>query len=119
MSLSRNTKPSIVVKVLSVTECSNMKLKKTSEYLNQQGVTACKRFRIKKDGNLIDTNTLLLTFNTTSLPKSLKNFYRIIPVEIHIPNPPAPVHRGIRNRRTASSVAEFASNLGNPLNGYG
>ena len=28
-------------------------------------------------------------------------------------------HRGIRNRRTASSVAEFASNLGNPLDGYG
>ena len=58
-----------------------------TEYLNQQGVTACKRFRIKKDGNLIDTNTLLLTFNTTSLPKSLKIFYRIIPVEIYIPNP--------------------------------
>ena len=31
----------------------------------------------------------------------------------------APVHRGIRNRRTASSVTEFASNLGNPLDGYG
>ena len=58
-----------------------------TEYLNQQGVTACKRFRIKKDGNLIDTNRLLLTINTTPLPKSLKIFYRIIPVEIYIPNP--------------------------------
>ena len=45
-----------------------------TEYLNTQGVTACKRFKIKKDGNLIETNTLLLTFNTTTLPKSLKNF---------------------------------------------
>ena len=46
-----------------------------TEYVKQQRVIACKRFRIKKDGNLIETNTLLLTFNTTSLPKSLKNFF--------------------------------------------
>ena len=39
-----------------------------TEYLNTQGVTACKRFKIKKDGNFIETNTLLLTFNTTTLP---------------------------------------------------
>ena len=58
-----------------------------TEYLKQQGVTACKRFTIKKDGNLLETNTLLLTFNTTSLPKSLKIFFRIIPVEVYIPNP--------------------------------
>ena len=61
--------------------------KNITEYLKQQGVTACKRFTIKKDGNLIETNTLLLTFNSTSLPKSLKIFYRIIPVEVYIPNP--------------------------------
>ena len=56
-----------------------------TEYLKTQGVTACKRFTIKKDGNFIETNTLLLTFNTT-LPKSLKKIYRIIPVEVYIPN---------------------------------
>ena len=58
-----------------------------TEYLKKQGVTACKRFTIKKDGNFIETNTLLLTFNTTTLPKSLKTIYRIIPVEVYIPNP--------------------------------
>ena len=72
-----------------------------TEYLKHQGVTACKRFKIKKkkkkkkkkknikkeDGNLIETNTFLLTFNSTSLPKSLNIFYRIIPVEVYIPNP--------------------------------
>ena len=58
-----------------------------TEYLKQQGVTACKHFTIKKDGNLIETNTLLLTFNTTTLPKSLKTFYGVIPVEVYIPNP--------------------------------
>ena len=29
------------------------------EYVRPQGVTACKRFKIKKDGNLVETNTLL------------------------------------------------------------
>ena len=53
-----------------------------TEYLKQQRVTACKRFRIRKDGNLIETNTLLLTFNTTFLPKSLIFFYRIIPYQL-------------------------------------
>ena len=43
-------------------------------------------FQSKKRRNLIETNTLLLTFNTTSLPKSLKFFYRIILV-VYIPNP--------------------------------
>ena len=50
-----------------------MKLKKISQN-NTHGVTACKHFKIKKVGNLIETNTLLLTFNTTTLPKSLKFF---------------------------------------------
>ena len=42
------------------------------EYLKEQGVTACKRFRIKKDHGTVDTNTILLTFNTVNVPKSLK-----------------------------------------------
>ena len=86
MSLSRNTKPSIVVKVRERMLKHETK-ENITEYLKQQGVTACKRFTIKKDGNLIETKSLLLTFNTTSLPKSLKSFYRIIPVEVYIPNP--------------------------------
>ena len=56
------------------------------EYLAQQGVIACKRFRIKKDNVQVDTNTLLLTFNTT-LPQNIKIFYRTVPVEQFIPNP--------------------------------
>ena len=57
------------------------------EYLRPQGVTACKRFKIKKDGNLVDTNTLLLTFDRVNVPKSLKIFYRVVPVDVYIPNP--------------------------------
>ena len=46
-----------------------------------------KRFRIKKDNVQVDTNTLLLTFNTTTLPQNIKIFYRTVPVEQFIPNP--------------------------------
>ena len=57
------------------------------DYLKEQGVTACKRFKIKKDHETVETNTLLLTFNTVNVPKSLRIFYRIVPVDIYVPNP--------------------------------
>ena len=57
------------------------------EYLQNQGVIAVKRFTIKKNYDVIETNTLLLTFNTVTVPKSLKIFYRVIPVDIYVPNP--------------------------------
>ena len=57
------------------------------DYLKPQGVTHVKRFRIKKNHEYINTNTLLLTFNSVTTPKSLKNFYQIIPVELYVPNP--------------------------------
>ena len=44
------------------------------DYLREQGVTARKRFKIKRDPETIETNTLLLTFNTVNIPKSLKSF---------------------------------------------
>ena len=57
------------------------------EYLRPQGVTHVKRFKIKKNDELINTNTLLLTFNSVVTPKTLKIFYQIIPVELYVPNP--------------------------------
>ena len=55
--------------------------------LQDQVVTAVKRFKIRKGHDLVSTNTLLLTFNSVVPLKSPKIFYRIIPVEIYIPNP--------------------------------
>ena len=57
------------------------------EYLENQGVTAVKRFTVKKGQDTINTNTLLLTFDSFVPPKSLKIFYQIIPVDLYIPNP--------------------------------
>ena len=63
------------------------KEKEIVEYLKEQGVTACKRIRIKKDHGTVDTNTILLTFNTINVPKSLKKIYHVVPVDIYVPNP--------------------------------
>ena len=57
------------------------------EYLENQGVTAVKRFTVKKGQETINTNTLLLTFNSVVPPKAVKIFYQIVPVDIYIPNP--------------------------------
>ena len=58
-----------------------------AEYLQGQGVTYVKRFKIRRNNELVNTNTLLLTFNTVVPSKSLKIFYQIIPVEVYVPNP--------------------------------
>ena len=57
------------------------------ENLQEQGVTAAKRFKVKKGHDFVDTNTILLTFNSVVPPKTLKIFYRIIPVEMYVLNP--------------------------------
>ena len=57
------------------------------DYLRPQGVTHVKRFKIRKNNELKNTNTLLLTFNTVVAPKTLKIFYEIIPVDLYVPNP--------------------------------
>ena len=57
------------------------------EYLKPQGVTHVKRFTIRKNNAIVNTNTLLLTFNSVVTPKTLKIFYQIIIVELYVPNP--------------------------------
>ena len=44
-------------------------------------------FHNKKDHETVETNTLLLAFNSVTVPKSLKIIYRIIPVDVYVPNP--------------------------------
>ena len=45
------------------------------EYLKSQGVINVRRISIKKEGQIIDTNTFVVTFNTPTLPKNVKIFY--------------------------------------------
>ena len=57
------------------------------EYLKPQGVTHVNRFTIRKNHEIVNTNTLLLTFNSVVTPKTLKIFYQLIQVEMYVPNP--------------------------------
>ena len=57
------------------------------EELSEQGVTAAHRITIRRDGAILPTNTVILTFNTPRLPASIKAGYLHIPVTHYIPNP--------------------------------
>ena len=51
--------------------------------MKSQGVTAVKRFRIKRDGQLKDTTTSAFTFNTPNLPSAIKIAFLRVNVEVY------------------------------------
>ena len=52
-----------------------------------QGVIGVKRFKVKRNGKLKDTNTFVFTFNTPALSKTVKVAYFRVNVEVYILNP--------------------------------
>lgn len=72
------------IKNSALKECSG---EENIKNLKSQGVATAKRFKVKRDGKLISTNTMLLTFNSIIQPKSLRIFYRVFSVEAYVPNP--------------------------------
>ena len=57
------------------------------EELKPQQVIGARRIKVKRDHKLIDTNTIILTFGTSILPRTLKVGYLVTKVDIYIPNP--------------------------------
>ncbi|GBN70432.1 hypothetical protein AVEN_199369-1, partial [Araneus ventricosus] len=57
------------------------------EELSSQGVTAVRRINIKREGKLIPTKHIILTFNSTKLPSTIKAGFLSCPVKPYIPNP--------------------------------
>lgn len=55
--------------------------------LKDQMVTSVKRFTIRRDGSVVNTNTYLMTFARSSLPESIKAGYFNIGVEVYVPSP--------------------------------
>ena len=73
-----------------VIRCSDLRNSSEEEILEgtrSQVVTAIKRFKIKRNGQLKDTNIFGFTFYTPALPKTVKVAYFRVSVEIYIPNP--------------------------------
>ena len=57
------------------------------ESLAKQGVTHVRRIQIKKDQEIVKTNTFILTFNTPTRPEKVRIFFEQISVSPYIPNP--------------------------------
>ena len=55
--------------------------------LRSQGVTEVRHISSKRNGVVSPTNTFIVTFNKSTLPKFVKAAYMKIPVEQYIPNP--------------------------------
>jgi hypothetical protein len=55
--------------------------------LESQGVVNVKRFTKKRDGNIEQTNTYLLTFGMPVLPKTIKVGFYQMKIETYVPNP--------------------------------
>ena len=73
-----------------VVKCNEFKLFEETEIepiLASQGVTHAKRMNYKKDNKVFPSGTVILTFNTPSLPKKIKLGFMVIGVEPFIPNP--------------------------------
>ena len=56
------------------------------ENLSSQGVSSVKRIKVRRNNELVPTNTHILTFSTPTLPDSVKAGYLCIPVVPYIPN---------------------------------
>ena len=57
------------------------------EELRAQGVVGMNRVALKKEGKVIPTNTLFLTFGSPELPKEITVGYLKVKVALFIPNP--------------------------------
>ncbi|XP_041357871.1 uncharacterized protein LOC121374825 [Gigantopelta aegis] len=57
------------------------------ENLSSQGVSFVKRIRVRRNNELVPTNTFIITFDKPLLPESIKAGYLNIPVVPFIPNP--------------------------------
>jgi len=55
--------------------------------LKPQNVTQVHRIKIKRNKELHETNTFVLTFGTATLPKSLKVGFLNVKIDIYTPNP--------------------------------
>ena len=72
--------------VIRCPELRNCSEEEILEGTRSQGVTGVKRFKIKQNGELKDTNTFVFTFNTPVLPKTVKVAYFRVNVEVYVPN---------------------------------
>ena len=55
--------------------------------LKNYNVTEARRIKVRRDGKLVETNTVILTFGVPELPKEVYFGYERCKVDLYIPNP--------------------------------
>ncbi|GBL98525.1 hypothetical protein AVEN_89770-1 [Araneus ventricosus] len=73
--------------VISCSELLNESEEKITEELKSQGVIHVRRITIWRDGQLLNTKHLILTFDSNKLPEHIKAGYMRLSVRTYIPNP--------------------------------
>ncbi|GBO43202.1 hypothetical protein AVEN_141923-1 [Araneus ventricosus] len=73
--------------VISCGELLNESEEKITEELKSQGVIHVRRITIRRDGQLLNTKHLILTFDSNKLPEHIKAGYMRLSVRTYIPNP--------------------------------
>ncbi|GBN55113.1 hypothetical protein AVEN_10514-1, partial [Araneus ventricosus] len=73
--------------VISCGELLNESEEKITAELNSQGVIHVRRITIRRDGQLLNTKHLILTFDSNKLPEHIKAGYMRLSVRTYIPNP--------------------------------
>ncbi|GFX25547.1 uncharacterized protein TNCV_1408131 [Trichonephila clavipes] len=66
---------------------SMCRLRKSKRTCRAQNVCDVRRITIRRDGQVLNTKHLILTFNTPDLPQTVKMAYIRCPVRPYIPNP--------------------------------
>ncbi|GFV72324.1 uncharacterized protein TNCV_637861 [Trichonephila clavipes] len=73
--------------VISAADLYNVTEEEILENLADQKVCAVRRITIRRDGQVLKTKYLILTFATPDLPQSVKVVYLHCPIRPYIPNP--------------------------------
>ncbi|XP_055924573.1 uncharacterized protein LOC129956666 [Argiope bruennichi] len=73
--------------VITCGQLFNVPLEEILKELQGQGVTHVRRITIRRDGQILDTKHLILTFHSPKLPEFIYAGYMKLPVRHYIPNP--------------------------------
>ncbi|GBO16030.1 hypothetical protein AVEN_115801-1 [Araneus ventricosus] len=73
--------------VITCGELLNVPTEEILKELQGQGVSHVRRISIRRDGQLLNTKHLILTFDSAKLPENIKAGYMHLSVRTYIPNP--------------------------------
>ncbi|XP_055924733.1 uncharacterized protein LOC129956811 [Argiope bruennichi] len=73
--------------VISCGELFNVPIEEITKELQIQGVSHVRRISIRRDGQLLNTKHLILTFTSSKLPDHIKAGYMRLAVRPYVPNP--------------------------------